>query len=140
MKKTFAIVIALALVLTCFASTAFAVMNSFQYATIKCQPNMEVGLDTDRNTGKLKNPGVFYVRHYLHGDFGGVYNNYFKAGNTLRNATKFCGGDWMAPDTANFIRSSSLSLGSVWQAYGRGNTDYGLSTIVISGYSDFNEK
>lgn len=140
MKKIFAIVIALTMVLTMVASVASAgvVQNTFDYRTIRCQANMETGLNSYDSAGKTLNAGRLYVRHYLHGEFGGVYTNYFKAGLIKRDAPNLVGGNWMAPDTANFVRSTTIKIGSsqTWHAYGRGNTDYGLNTIEISGYSN----
>ena len=42
----------------------------------------------------------------------------------------------MAPDTANYVRSTSITMDKNWYTWGRGNTDYGLTYITISGYSN----
>lgn len=141
MKKRLCIALVLVTMLTLVASVAFAGVekNTFDYSTIYCQANREVGLNSYVSNKKLAAyAGKLYVRHYLHGEFGGVYTNYFKAGAAIRNAPTLYGGNWMAPDTANYVRSASLVADKPWYAYGRANTDYGLNTIVISGYSHIN--
>lgn len=99
------------------------------------------------NTPVLKNVssyyGHLYVRHYLWSDVPGYYGsnnhtNYFQASPS--NGDTRVGGNWMAPDTANFIKSGSLQYDSFGVAC-RGNTKYadaGIPIIRISGYTDGN--
>ena len=140
MKKKLLSLFLLALLLTTLASVASAgdydAHNPFGSKTIYCTPNAEVGLNNYIAAYKYAHAGYLYVRHYLDGDFGSVHTNYFKAGTGRTGSTTLYGGNWMAPDTANFVRSGSIVLYDQWYAYGRGNTDYGLTTIVITGYSD----
>ncbi|MEA5014256.1 MAG: hypothetical protein VB099_06820 [Candidatus Limiplasma sp.] len=137
MKKMLSALVVVVLMMTMLASVANAASMPFSSQTIKCVKNAEVGVNqyTTTETKQAKETRL-YVRHYLYGDFGGVYTNHFQAANQHRNATTRYGGDWMAPDTANYVRSNSITLGKTWYAYARGNTDYGLATIVITGYSD----
>lgn len=136
MKKTISLVIVLTLVLVCVANVASAASNPFGSKVIYCQSGAERFLNNEsRPTDGLAVKGRFYVRHYLWGDWGGVYTNYFKASNVFGGGTLY-GGNWMAPDTANYVRSNSLAVGKATYAWGRANTDYGVSYIEISGYSD----
>jgi hypothetical protein len=138
MKKILATLVLVALVLTMFASVASAVApnNPFGSKVIYCAANAEQPLNNAQEPSKSVNNHRIYVRHYFYGDWGGVYTNYFRAGGTQTNATSLLGGSWMAPDTANFVTSNSITTGRGWYAVGRGNTNYGLNSIQITGYSN----
>lgn len=140
MKKMLSLGLALVMVLTMLSSVALAVQNPFSSKVIYCSPGTEVGLCTkDTNDPKTDaQKGHLYVRHYLYGDWGGVYTNYFRASKTRLGAAQsaMVGGNWMAPDTANWVKSTTIKKGEVWYAYGRANTDYGLTYIEITGYSE----
>ncbi len=140
MKKMLSALVVVVLMMTMVASVASAatyIQNPFDYVTILCQANAERLLNKYESAPKTGNPTRLYVRHYLRDDLGMVYNNYFKAADN-RNGTSLKGGDWMSPDTANYVRSNSIVVNKPWYAYGRANTDYGLTSIVITGYSHAN--
>lgn len=84
-----------------------------------------------------------YVRHYLWSSIPGYYGashhtNYFQAIPSYATTTRL-GGNWMAPDSAEYIRSNSIQKGNFYGAGARANTKYaddGFATIMISGYMD----
>lgn len=137
MKKTICLILVLAAVFTMLSSVAFATSNAFGSKIIYCSPNTERFLNNNSSSEGLKTAGRFYVRHYLWGSWGGSYTNYFKASQEYNGGTLY-GGNWMAPDTANYVKSGSLIINKSTYAWGRANTDYGLSYIEITGYSDPN--
>ncbi len=140
MKKMICVTLVLATLLTLAVSVASAangdVHSPFDYVDIRCAANAEVRLNKYEPGVKSAKPDVLYIRHYLVYDYGSVYNNHFRAQNFISGA--IVGSDWMAPDTANYVRSSAIDLYQRYWAMGRGNTDYGLTTITITGYSDSN--
>lgn len=136
MKKMLSVMLVAIMMLTMVASVASAASNAFGSKVIYCQVGAERFLNNNNNpTDTLKTKGRFYVRHYLWGDWGGAYTNYFKASQVFNGGTLY-GGNWMAPDTANYVKSNSLAAGKPTYAWGRANTDYGLNYIEITGYSD----
>lgn len=92
---------------------------------------------------KGANPTRLYVRHYLWSSIEGYYGshsytNYFQAFE-MSDLDSRLGGDWMAPDTANYVRSNSIYAGWRYGAAARANTKYadaGFPTIQLSGYID----
>ena len=75
-----------------------------------------------------------YFRHYLYDDVGGIYTNYVRVG--LNGSNTNIGGTWVQPDTACYIRLSSLSAARTYRLYITLNTDYGLESIRITGYAE----
>lgn len=142
MKKMISVLVLSVLVLTMVASVASAASNPFGSKVIYCQENAEVHLNN--NAGEIKQAATknkLYVRHYLWGEWGGVYTNYFRAAKSASAVKKdvtLLGGKWMSPDGAFYVESTSIGYGTVVNAWGRGNTNYGLTRIEISGYSDPN--
>jgi hypothetical protein len=136
MKRMISMILVLATVFTLVTSVAVADLCSFGYKTIVCASNQERNCNAGSVDTKSGNTGKLYVRHYLYGDFGGVYTNYFRASESSTTRTGLVGGNWMAPDTANYVRSTSITRDKNWYTWGRGNTDYGLTYITISGYSN----
>ena len=140
------VLIVAVMMMTMVASVASAASNAFGSKVIYCQENAEVHLNnntgaaaTEIKTSAYKNK--LYVRHYLWGDWGGVYTNYFKAARStskVRSEVTLLGGKWMMPDGAFYVESTSIGYGTVVNAWGRGNTNYGLNHIEITGYSDPN--
>lgn len=97
---------------------------------------------------KHDHAGYLYVRHYLWSSIPGYYGtsnytNFFQATVSTTDPTRY-GGDWMAPGTANYVRSSNIQadVNNTTYSYGaaaRANTKYaddGFSTIMVSGYID----
>ena len=97
---------------------------------------------TEKLGPKSNNAGRLYVRHYLWSDIAGYYGashhtNYFQAFNSDRNVR--LGGNWMAPDSANFVKSNNIKTKNSYGIAARANTKYaddGFATIRISGYMD----
>lgn len=137
MKKS--IVILLAAIIVLSVSSALAAQNN-TFGYVRLPSESVVGINQyEGNTYALKkyNDKKIYVRHYLHeGPYNGVFNNYFQAARTFRNAQQKYGGNWMAPDTANFVQSNSITNNRLWYVYGRSNTKYNQNYIKISGYSN----
>lgn len=118
-----------------------------QYAIPAAQTNTK-RVTEKLDTYKRAKPGVLYVRHYLWSDIAGYYGashhtNYFQAipNGDINTPTRY-GGDWMAPDSANYIRSNSIKTQKRYGCAARANTKYaddGFATIKISGYMETNE-
>lgn len=140
MKKMLTALVLVVLMMTMLASVATAANqpgsrnNTWDYNTIYCDPNRVIDLNKDWSYTKNGNQGQLYVRHYLWGDFGGVYTNYFQAKSQYTGDNTRLGGKWMMPDGAFYVSSASLKLYYGCKACGRANTDYGLTTIQITGY------
>lgn len=144
MKKMISMILVLATVFTLVASIASAadydIQSTFGYVSITCASGAEKRLNVYEPGYKTAKEKVLYVRHYLYGSYGGTYSNYFRAKNASSASNPLLGGNWMAPDTANYVRSSSILANGLnrYHAFGRGNTDYGLNSITISGYCHAN--
>lgn len=142
MKKFFAFTLAMLLVLAICASACADVVYLDQ-TRIPAQAVATVRITGIDGVWKSGNAGRLYVRHYLWSNIEGYYGtnnhtNYFQAFN-IDNINGRLSGDWMAPNTANYVRSGSLVTGSLFGVAARANTKYadaGYSTIQVSGYAD----
>ena len=91
---------------------------------------------------KEEKPGYLYVRHYLWSSTPGYYGssnytNFFQA--TIPDSSVRYGGNWMAPGTANYVRSNNIVTQGTYGVAARANTKYaddGFTTIQITGYMD----
>ena len=92
---------------------------------------------------KEEKPGYLYVRHYLWSSTPGYYGsssytNFFQAIPSSNYDARY-GGNWMAPGTANYVRSNNIAVTSSYGVAARANTKYaddGFTTIQITGYMD----
>lgn len=75
-----------------------------------------------------------YFRHYLYDDVGGVFTSYVWVG--LNGSNTKHGGAWVQPDTACYIRPSSMGGARTYRVCIALNTDYGLESIRIAGYAE----
>ena len=126
--------------------SALAVQISFTQAPVPAA-NTTTVLITDYPYYGLKSskPGYLYVRHYLWSSTPGYYGssnytNFFQAVPSTNPSARY-GGNWMAPGTADYIRSANITTGNSYGVAVRANTKYsdaGFSTIQISGYMDSN--
>lgn len=88
MKKMISVLVLAVLMLTMVVSVASAASNPFGSKMITCAANAEVGLNNNpESANKAKNTGRLYVRHYLWGEWGGVYTNYFRAAKVQLGAS-----------------------------------------------------
>lgn len=145
MKKFMAFVLSTVLVLAICASACADII----YITQNPMPAQAVRTVrlTDNAVWKTGKPGRLYVRHYLWSTVEGYYGsnnhtNYFQASVDNQDGSRL-GGDWMAPNTANYVRSSSIYAdpdGAYFYGLaGRANTKYadaGFPVVRISGYID----
>lgn len=146
MKKTIATVLVLATVFSLLAGIALAERAAWGSKMITCQPNTEIWL-MEKSVQKTDSRYLkkLYVRHYLWGEWGGEYTNYFRATVTgyqhnprYLDRTSCVGGKWMTPGGAYYVSSSTMTLNKWCAAWARGNTDYGVNRIEISGYYESN--
>lgn len=127
-------------------SSALAIQITFVQTNIPAANTTTVRVTGDPYYGsKTAKPGYLYVRHYLWSNTPGYYGssnytNYFQA-IPSSNANLRYGGNWMAPGTADYVRSNNITTGNSYGVGARANTKYaddGFSTIQISGYMDSN--
>ena len=145
MKKNKIVAMGLAALMALSAGSASALGDRIAYLNQKAIPARQtLTVSVSESRTKLnKKPGVLYVRHYLWSDIAGYYGashhtNYFQAKPQGNTNTRY-GGDWMAPDSANYIRSNSIKKPNSFEVAARANTKYaddGFATIKISGYMD----
>lgn len=142
MKKLLAFILSMVLVLA-FCASACADVIYLDQTRLPAQAVATVSVTGEDGVWKSGNPTRLYVRHYLWSNIQNYYGsnnytNYFQAFDiAILNGR--LGGDWMAPDTANYVRSNSLIVGNVYGVAARANTKYadaGYPTIQISGYAD----
>lgn len=134
MKKLTTVLILMALCLALTSTVAYAERVSFGVRELLTNELMPLH---DAPGLKTSNPGRVYVRHYLYGDFGGVYTNYFSASiGQQTTSPRLVGGSWVTPGIGNYIRSTAFTIGSYITLWGRANTNYGLTSIGIAGYMD----
>ncbi|MBR5960103.1 MAG: hypothetical protein IKZ98_03850 [Clostridia bacterium] len=144
MKKNKIMAMGLAALMALSAGSACADVLYFKQNPIPARIVRTVSVTENEARLKGSNLGRLYVRHYLWSDIAGYYGashytNFFQAIPGGKGDTRY-GGDWMAPDSANYIRSNSIQK----KKYGvaaRANTKYaddGFATIRISGYMDPN--
>ncbi|MEG0944902.1 MAG: hypothetical protein RSF86_14850 [Angelakisella sp.] len=142
MKKFIALVLATTMLLAVCA-TASADTVSLLQNPIPAQAVSTVVVTDSSGVWRSGVSGRLYVRHYLWSTVEGYYGsnnhtNYFQA-FLSSNTTSRLGGNWMAPSTANYIRSGSIQTGSHYGVAARANTKYadaGFPSIRISGYAD----
>ncbi len=142
MKKLLAFTLGMVLVLA-FCASACAERAYLNQTPIPAQNVKTVQVTETYAVAKGDNPTRLYVRHYLWSTIDGYYGsnkhtNYFQAFNSGASSDRL-GGDWMAPDTANYVRSNSIILFNHYGVAARANTKYadaGYPTIQISGYTD----
>lgn len=141
MKKLLAFTLSMVLVLA-FCASACAERAYLLQNPLPAQDVRTIKITEEEGVWKGDKPSRLYVRHYLWSTIEGYYGsnnytNYFQAFQTWTD-TRY-GGDWMAPDTANYVRSNSIVVGYHYGAAARANTKYadaGYSTIQVSGYID----
>ena len=145
MKKNKIVAMGLAALMALSAGSACADRGNFKQDPIPARQTNTVQVSHNNNIWKSVKPGRIYVRHYLWSDIAGYYGsshhtNYFQA-IPHDEPKKRRGGDWMAPDSANFIRSNSIGVTQAYGCAARANTKYaddGFATIRISGYMETN--
>lgn len=141
MKKFYSLLLVV-IVLLSICSAAFADHIPLRQYPMPAQIVKTVLL-TDTCGLKADNPGKLYVRHYLWSNIPNYYGssnytNYFQAVPEDDLELRY-GGKWMAPGTANYVLSNSITSGESYGTAGRGNTKYaddGIPIIRVSGYMD----
>jgi hypothetical protein len=134
--KAFVSVLALLLAVSSVAlATNTGPHNVFDYNTISTTEGADRVLNLDWSTAKTVRPTRLYVRHDLVGTYNGVFTNVFRCQiYEMYNSTLYGSNDFMAPGTANYIRSDSIQLAQHFKVWGRANTKYTYATIDIAGY------
>lgn len=141
MKKNKIMAMGLAALMALSAGSACAERRDYLNQTpIPSRVVTTVKVSEGLKKGNVGRKNALYVRHYLWSDIAGYYGsshhtNFFQA--IPVDETVRYGGDWMAPDSANYIRSGSIQSKNTYSVGARANTKYaddGFATIRISGY------
>lgn len=148
MRKNKIIAFILVAMMAFSVGSAFAVQITFTQSQIPAANVTTVPITGGQYGLKSLKPGYLYVRHYLWSSTPGYYGtsnytNFFQAIPFLNGSggSVRYGGNWMAPDTANYVRSPNIVTEELYAVAARANTKYaddGFSTIQISGYMDSN--
>lgn len=141
MKKNKIMAMGLAALMALSAGSACAERDYLKQNPIPARQTKTVQVSEKLSSKKEAKPGVLYVRHYLWSDIAGYYGNshhtnFFQAIPLFDGEVRY-GGDWMAPDSANYVRSNSIKVDRYYGAGARANTKYaddGFATIRISGF------